>query len=207
MKFLNFLGKRKAKKEAMEEELDVPPPPPGGEEDLGLASLGEDFPAPDEDLPEFPSSEDLDAGIKPAYYSKRETPEPKPGYYNKQETTEPSYYSKGEAAEELPAPPMRPMKARPVRSGLDELESGFERRPMELERTVPESPFIRMEHFRDVMDEISLIKNELKEMDNLFISLDDVKSEKDAQFEKWQKVHMDMQRKLIYMDKTLFKKR
>ena len=42
---------------------------------------------------------------------------------------------------------------------------------------------------------------------NIFASLNDVKSEKDSQFEKWQKIHSDIQRKFIYIDKILFKKR
>src|SRR3989338_6302112 len=192
--------------------------PPSGEEDLGLSSMGEELPPPEEDLPEFPSPEEMEmpekgAGYtKPPYYEKEESAEmPKPSYYRKKEMPErlkPSYYRKREVSEEeveeIPSPLIKERREIPETEDFEHLESRFGK-PSDLERSLPEKPFIRIEDFKTALDEISLAKNGLKDLDNIFASLNDVKSEKDSQFEKWQKIHSDIQRKFIYIDKILFK--
>jgi len=64
--------------------------------------------------------------------------------------------------------------------------------------------FINVKNYRDVLDEIGLIKNIVKENMDVVTRISEFKEDEDKEFEKWQKIIGDMQKKLIFVDKTLF---
>jgi len=64
--------------------------------------------------------------------------------------------------------------------------------------------FVDLDLFKVMLDEIGLVKKNLKEMDDIVTRLDDFRNDKDKEFDKWKKAVEDIQRKLIYADRTLF---
>ena len=87
-------------------------------------------------------------------------------------------------------------------------------------RFVPESPklkilppkqehlekpfFVKVDDYRSILEGTTLIKNNLKEADEIISRLNELKNEGDREFEKWREKLEDVQRKLIYVDKVIF---
>ena len=98
-----------------------------------------------------------------------------------------------------PAPPnMKKIEAEAVREQEEVLE---EREELSLTRPI----FVPLENFRDVMDEVTLVKNILKENEDTLVRVSEFKEDEDKEFNKWENQIRDIQKKLIYADKTLFK--
>tara|TARA_B100000315_G_C14561255_1_gene580697 strand:+ start:532 stop:1320 length:789 start_codon:yes stop_codon:yes gene_type:complete len=66
--------------------------------------------------------------------------------------------------------------------------------------------FIRVNRFRDILTDINTIKNNLNISSQSTAKLNAIDANRDKVFKKWRNVMMDLQKKLIYVDKTLFKK-
>jgi len=66
--------------------------------------------------------------------------------------------------------------------------------------------YIRVERFRYILTGTRTIKNNLKTASQSIVRLNEIDINKDKVFEKWHNVLMDLQKKLIFIDKTLFKK-
>ncbi len=64
--------------------------------------------------------------------------------------------------------------------------------------------FIDVNVFRNIVDEIALVQNTLKEADDSLARLDEFKEDEDKEFKRWLNDVQDVQKKLIYVDKTLF---
>ena len=64
--------------------------------------------------------------------------------------------------------------------------------------------FVEVNDYKQILDYINEIKNNIKKSDNILTTLQDIKSAKEKEFEKWHNVLEDIQRKLIYIDNTLF---
>ena len=64
--------------------------------------------------------------------------------------------------------------------------------------------FISLESFKDIIDEVSLTSNILKENEDILTRINEFKEDEDKQFNKWESQLKDMQKKLIYVDKSLF---
>ncbi len=96
-------------------------------------------------------------------------------------------------------PPIERIEERAVEEEKAELE---EREELALKKPI----FITFESFRDMMDEISLIKNILKENEDTLTRVSEFKEDEDKEFKKWQNQISDTQKKLIFADKTLFGK-
>lgn len=64
--------------------------------------------------------------------------------------------------------------------------------------------FVDVELYRDIVDELGLIKNTMKENEDTIARVAEFKQDEDQEFKKWQNQILDIQRKLIYADKTLF---
>lgn len=65
--------------------------------------------------------------------------------------------------------------------------------------------FMRVDKFRSVLKNISEIKGSLKASNELLSKLNDIDTETEKEFEKWRNVMTDIQKKLIFVDKVLFK--
>ena len=66
--------------------------------------------------------------------------------------------------------------------------------------------FIRVDRFRNILTGISTIKSKLKMANESLIKLNEIDENRDKEFEKWRNVIVDLQKKLIFIDKTLFKR-
>ena len=73
---------------------------------------------------------------------------------------------------------------------------------MVAEREMP--IYVRIEEYRDVLDVVNMIKNKLEEARALLKDINDLKNEEDAELERWSAGLDSIERKMKYIDKTLF---
>ena len=66
--------------------------------------------------------------------------------------------------------------------------------------------YIRIDRFKDILNGTKIIKNDLKTASQSIVKLNEMNVNNDKVFEKWHSVMTDLQKKLIFMDKTLFKR-
>jgi len=64
--------------------------------------------------------------------------------------------------------------------------------------------FVDINLFRDTMDEINLTKSILKENDDTLARVSEFRQSQEKEFKKWQDSLLDIQKKLIFVDKGLF---
>lgn len=64
--------------------------------------------------------------------------------------------------------------------------------------------FVKIDAYKDMTDEIGLIKTNLKEAEDLVKRVAEFKEDEDKEFNKWQDQLNDIQKKLIFADKILF---
>lgn len=65
--------------------------------------------------------------------------------------------------------------------------------------------FVKSSQFKNVLFEINSIREKLKESETILSDLEDIKEDRESQFKKWNSQLEDIQKKLMLMDKTLFK--
>ncbi|MBR9692257.1 hypothetical protein GOV06_05740, partial [Candidatus Woesearchaeota archaeon] len=58
--------------------------------------------------------------------------------------------------------------------------------------------------YKEMMKDVSIIQNTLKEGSDSLTRISEFKEDEDKEFHKWEGQIKDIQRKLIYADKTLF---
>jgi len=204
--FLKFL-KKKEKEVSLDESLDIPPPPPaikptlpkvGMEED----KLSKDLPSfefkeenltTESKLPELPKEEmhDLDIPSLPSLEEGHEfTPKP----------------PMKEHVADFPLPEKEPMEheAMPEEEPEHEYtESVAERRSL---GRIPKGPHhIRLDKFKETLKNINKIRSDLKKSDDILRNLIKSTGEEGSGFEKWKNSMGDIQKKLIFVDKKLFK--
>ncbi|MCH8004359.1 MAG: hypothetical protein IH934_07065 [Nanoarchaeota archaeon] len=66
--------------------------------------------------------------------------------------------------------------------------------------------YIKIDRFRGILTGTKTIKNNLKTASQSIVKLNEIDINRDKVFEKWHNVLMDLQKKLIFIDKILFKK-
>lgn len=64
--------------------------------------------------------------------------------------------------------------------------------------------FVKSGLFRAMVDELGVVRSVLKESEEIINRVEDFKGDEDKEFDKWHSQILDIQRKLIYADKTLF---
>ena len=74
----------------------------------------------------------------------------------------------------------------------------------EREELKPKPIFVDLQLYKDMLDEVGLIKSVLKENEDALARVAEFKQDEDKEFKKWQDQLLDVQRKLIFADKTLF---
>jgi len=88
----------------------------------------------------------------------------------------------------------------------------FERSAVREERAVLKpkeaegSIYIRVDKFRGILAGTRTIRNNLKIANQSIQKMNDIDANSDRVFEKWRNSMVDLQKKLIFIDKTLFKK-
>lgn len=146
--------------------------------------------------PEFPSmpdhvSEDLVPDDIPPLEG---IPEP-PGFETEPATSAPYIPEQQHAVEAVVHEPEHPIYIAP-----DE--------PQETMRREVHGPrYIRSDRFKAVLEDIEHIKAKFKEEDEFFFRIKDIKSAQDQKFEEFRQTLEDVQRKLLFIDKTLFETR
>ncbi len=119
--------------------------------------------------------------------------------------------------EELPSFPDIPKdisvpskKEAPVPTAEQAEEKAVEEQKKELEERedlkVKKPIFVGIENYKYMIDEVGLMKNTLKEAEDTIVRVSEFKEDEDKSFDSWQSQIEDIQKKLIYADKTLFKK-
>lgn len=80
--------------------------------------------------------------------------------------------------------------------------------PLFHKRRLPQGPmFIRTDQFRSALENIEMIRAKFSEEDDLFFRVNDVKSSQDQKYEALRQSLEDVQRKLLFIDKSLFEAR
>ena len=218
MGFFKFL--KKDKKEGNDAELDLPPAPPPleGFEDDKNSDFPEfpqisapkdddfkfDFPQDDKmpdlgkdgELPDFPDLEDLDkvpsANPQPVSVSSmQQAPKMMPSF---NQTPIPRQEFNAPASQPaVQANPAAPTQAIPKHRGPERIvRSG-------------ESFYVRVDRFKIALDHINVIRSDLKKSEVDLMKLEGLKQEKDKSLDKFRLSLDDLQKKLIFVDKTLFK--
>jgi len=84
-----------------------------------------------------------------------------------------------------------------VRSQQKELE---EREELKLKKPI----YVYLDSYKEIMKDMKNIKNTLKEGEDSLKRVAEFKEDEDEEFKKWESQLKDIQKKLIYADKTLF---
>ena len=71
---------------------------------------------------------------------------------------------------------------------------------------VQEPIYIRVDRFKSILTGANMIKSNLKIINQSIASLNEIDENKDAVLERWHNVMVDLQKKLIFIDKTLFRR-
>lgn len=183
MGFLKFLRRDKGKEhDFSNENLDMPPIHPYSKEDGGKELLG---------FPETPREETME--IK-----EKAIPE--------LQATSTHEFSKIEEDE------TKTKLSEPVHdSGMKSYETfeiaGIGEEPYSLGHKDLDSPiFVSIDDFRGVISSTSTIKKDLKITDHSIIKLSEIELARDKILANWHNVMTDLQKKLVFIDKTLFKR-
>lgn len=199
---MGMFGKKKERKEF---ELPPPPPPIGGE--LGSMELP-DFPAPppppsvemheaelppppppEFKLPELPSVHmDEEPEVEKLHEIETRAPRPEP-------VTVRRIIPAPTLQDFRPEPEFRPQMSRPPPPKIEES------RP----HMMPTRPiFVRSDRYQEIISSIGTVRSEMKQADDVMLRLDEIEKERGAQFTRWRNELEDVQRKLVFVDKTLF---
>lgn len=230
--FLKFLKRDKGKEPDFDlenaDELDIPPPPPkfgkdlsGGNEefpelpelpenleDKNITSEVEEKPFPDlEPLPDKPVPELNARGIDVPKSGVEipKTPQPiGPLFPRKPEPI----FGKQNFEEERPTTEVELENAKPKITPYER----FERSAVREERAVlknkgVEGPvYIRIDKFKNILAGTRTIRNNLKKANQSIEKLNEIDANSEKVLEKWHNSMTDLQKKLIFIDKMLFKK-
>lgn len=205
MALFKFL--RREKKRPLD-DLDLPPAPPLGDFDKEIElpkfpSFDEErISAQKEELPEFEfPKEKFDADELPELPSMPEMedmpaadvpPNPMPDFSVAQE--------RESVVQEEPFKPKLmdvPLKVGPKLFSKGETVL----RDRQTGRTI----YVRVDRFKATLSGINIIRNDLKKSQEALAKLENIKHEKEKSFDKIKSSLDDMQKKLIFIDKTLFK--
>ena len=211
MGFLKFL---KREKKSDFDELDLPPAPPSLEDQDFQHGLDEGMELPE--IPDFPED-------------KISAPEPKFGFENEM----PSELPPGQGMEEpqpmgniapispisSPVPPAIPEPAQPKEvlasedarfTPLDDYPK-MEKRLFAQERKLlhqrPDAKtiYVKVDKFKAALGSINVVRSDLRKSEEALMKLESIKNSKDRSFDKARNSLDDLQKKLIFIDKTLFK--
>lgn len=100
---------------------------------------------------------------------------------------------------ELPSLEPEPKEPELTRAQKEEMKEELEA------KEINEPIFVKSSQFKNVLFEINSIRDKLKESETILSDLEDIKYDRESQFKKWNSQLEDIQKKLMLMDKTLFK--
>ena len=211
MGFLKFL-KREPKKDDTA-NLDIPPTPPPMDD---MDSMPNDF--ADSDIPhDFP---EFDMGKEDLEMPKLDFPEDEPKiephdienlpdtYFPEISVQQPAEIPKMSELPkvELAAPMQNQAQIKPsILMKPDKKPQAQERSRDFNEVSTGKSLFMRIDHFKLTLGNINIVRNDLKKAEDSLTKLENMKYSTDKSFEKIRSSFEDLQKKIVYMDRTLFK--
>ena len=225
MGFLKFL--KRGKRESLD-ELDLPPAPPpleGFEENLPelpeLPDFEEKISAPEHGMEEemkfdFPEAQDLGKEDFPGMNFPEERiadSSETPKFPDFQEIEEKPPISYIRAPMPQAPQPVIPAVSEPQQEPEEE-KPGFApefprmgRRLFahEKRREIPKTIYVRVDNFKATLGSINIVRSDLRKSEEALMKLENIKNSKDKSFDKIRTSLDDLQKKLIFIDKTLFK--
>lgn len=107
--------------------------------------------------------------------------------------------------EEISAPiPITPEPELPISRSLPGKPSTLKIEKPKVSKPIVKTKFITISEFRNIQSIINDAKSNLKGIDVFFSELAQVKSDKDKEYTGWYNALQDIQRKIMFVDKTLF---
>lgn len=209
MGFLKFL---KRGKKSDFDELDLPPAPPSlNEEDFGAGNFKESMP----EFPDFPE-EKISAPKEESFDFGRGMPEM---------GNEAMEFPELDAQEQPKAPVPMPAASVPVQQALPPKDVAPEQprftpldeypkiekklfsqeKRMLHERPLGKTIYVKVERFKAALGSINIVRSDLRKSEEALAKLESIKASKDRSFDKATASLDDLQKKLIFIDKTLFK--
>ncbi|HDM43615.1 MAG TPA: hypothetical protein ENG02_00270 [Candidatus Woesearchaeota archaeon] len=71
---------------------------------------------------------------------------------------------------------------------------------------MPEAPiYVKVDEYKDVLDLLNMIKNKLAEAKELLSRINELKNEEDAELELWHSGIEEIEKKIEFVDKALFR--
>ena len=222
MGFLKFL--KREKKENLD-ELDLPPAPPP------LGGFEENLP----ELPDFPDfDKEISAPEESSKFELPENEGQMTDFGNEEFADFPSYPIEEKPMTPIPTitsppipEPMQPMpKPAPVSQPMQEPEQPAPEEPrfmpldsypkmegrlfsqekrMLHERPAGKTIYVRVDRFKATLGSINMVRTDLRKSEEALTKLENLKISKDKSFDKARASLDDLQKKLIFVDKTLFK--
>lgn len=232
MAFLKFWEKEKEKERGEKPELPKLPPIKGAKKAPGSKKLPPLPPFEEKPgIPEKPAGKPKQAEKMPLFDIQppeelpipgkpRKTPAPPeaPPAPKPKKAPEPARQArplfpevKKEPPTELPEFPKvarrKPMPPKIVEE-VEEKEYELEKRELEeMKKRIPKPVFIEINDFKEVMEFLGQIKNELKNGDGIMYKLNEIKGMQDKKYDSWKNTMQDLERKFIYVEKTIFERK
>lgn len=177
-------GKEKPGSLPNEYEMDLPPLPPERNLEPMLPNL-----SPDSEAPPAPAEKE---GQNP----QQEFPAPQPeGRVPAQEETNGPYgYDPYQSMSANARLPLGAQSTAPSPEATEEREKPAKEGPI----------YVRIDDFRLFMEGQSLVKNNLKEADNIITRLNEIKIEEDKEFERWRASLEDINKRINFIDRKIF---
>jgi hypothetical protein len=64
--------------------------------------------------------------------------------------------------------------------------------------------YVRIEEYKDVLDIMNMIRNKIEAAKETLAKINELKNEEDAELELWHTGLEEVERKVVFVDKTLF---
>ena len=205
--FLKFL--KKEKKQEASEDFDLPPEPPPLEDfgykvhempDFEKISAPDDFPKfdfPEND--EFPQIDENKFQFEPSFQETEEKTAPAEPLGIDSAQAVQHVQRQEEAALEQEATPIP--HEHPRSRGLFR----HDKRIVHRENLTKKEVYVRVDKFKAALQSISMMRSDLRKSEEALMKLESIKSSKDRSYDKVRSSIHDIQSKLIFVDKTLFR--
>ena len=219
MGFLKFL--KREKKEELD-DLDLPPAPPpleGFDENISLPEfpdIGTEKISGMEEMPKFDISE-IEQKF-PGLSNKNIMPDLPPFPEIEEEPLNPLTSISAHPSIPEPATSIQQQISEPEQVSHEEYKfvpSGIypkieKRHSLQEKIILRERPrgkaiYVRVDKFKATLGSINLVRSDLRKSEEALMKLENLKSAKDRSFDKVKSLLDDLQKKLIFIDKTLFK--
>lgn len=64
--------------------------------------------------------------------------------------------------------------------------------------------YVKIDEYKDVLDVMNMIRNKIEDAKETLAKINELKNEEDAELELWHTGLEEVERKIVFVDKTLF---